>query len=249
MSTKARLLLVHDDTLYRQCLATALAASGYTVAVAASVAEAGHVLHDEQPDVLLVARGLPDPGELTLSRWVAGAFPGVKVLLLGLPETCEAVRECAEAGSTGYVAKGASLEELLEHIDQVLRGETSCSPRAVRFLFGHLADMARRREDGRDNGVECLSEREREILALIAEDLSNKEIAVRLSLSTHTVKNHVHNVLEKLAAPTRHAAVRYARERGWLLPVPAESDSLPPGSPPGPTLKARGRGRFRVAPL
>jgi DNA-binding NarL/FixJ family response regulator len=236
MSTSIRLLIVHEDSLYRQCLAAALAAAGRfaAIAVAGSPSEAIPLLQQSPADLLLLDWNLPNQGGVALARWVASNLPGVRVLVLGLTETSEAVRECAEAGSTGYVVKGASLEELLTHIEQVLRGEAACSPRAVRFLFGHLAELAQRRRDGNDREEALLTAREREILSLIAEGLSNKEIAGRLRLSLHTVKNHIHNLLEKLAVPGRHAAVRYAYERRWLVPSPAGPLSFPPGPPASP---------------
>jgi two-component system nitrate/nitrite response regulator NarL len=115
--------------------------------------------------------------------------------------------------------RDASLKDLMDHARAVASGETPCSPKVAALLFSRLRERARELQRLRALGPVRLTRRELEIISLIEERLSNKEIACRLKIEVQTVKNHVHNVLEKLEVEGRNAAVRYARERG-LLPCP-----------------------------
>ncbi len=218
MSQTTRLLIVHEDSLHRQCLAAALANTGrfQIVASAHTAAEALVRMGQEPANVVLADWNLPAEGALALTRRITHDFPEVKVLLMGLAETAGNVQACAEAGVAGYVLKEETLEQLTERIDQALRGETVCSAGIARHVFSRLAQLAREQLSHTKVDGPCPTCREMQILQLIAEGMSNKQIASRLCLSLHTVKNHVHNLLEKLSAEGRYAAVRYAYERHWL---------------------------------
>jgi two-component system nitrate/nitrite response regulator NarL len=109
-----------------------------------------------------------------------------------------------EAGVAGYVPKEASVADLVSTLECVSRGEMPCSPRVAAGLSRRIAELA---PDLDSLQRTSLTVRERQVLALVADDLSNKEIAQRLCIEVTTVKNHVHNMLEKLQVPTRHDAV------------------------------------------
>ena len=123
---------------------------------------------------------------------------------------------CIEAGVAGYVSQDVSLEDLVKHIRMVAVGETFCSPKVAGLLFSRVAESARERHRLLALSSGHLTRREQDVVALIEEGLSNKEIAVRLNIETATVKNHIHNILERLQLDNRQAAARYARERGLL---------------------------------
>lgn len=223
MSTKARLFLVGEYNLFRECLAAMLAdAERFTVAAQAStLAEArrrlaGERLAGEQPDLVLFDVGQPRSAALDGIRGFTEAHPDVKVIALGLDEVESEVLPFIEAGASAYVLKEVSVNELTQVIDQVLRGEAACSPKIASSMFSRLADLARDRR--RDERLEALNltPREMEILKLVADGYSNKEIAAQLYLSFHTVKNHVHNILEKLKVQHRSQAVEYAYRKRWL---------------------------------
>ena len=175
-------------------------------------------IQDCQPDIILLDTSLPDKKATSLASQLIQEFPGIKLLMLGVTETDDEIGEYVEAGASGYVTKEASLDELLHAIELVSRGETLCSPQMAHLMFSHLSNLVR--TSGNDTIAEptTLSMREIEILQLIAEGLSNKQIANHLCLSLYTVKNHVHNILKKLQVQRRLEAVDYASRRGLVQP-------------------------------
>jgi DNA-binding NarL/FixJ family response regulator len=217
---KERLTLVIADShqLFRDCLAEVLAADRDLAVVGkfASAQQAFPRLGENRARVLLL--GLETLGDTTprFVREVRARHPELKVILLGREETDDSVLDCLEAGASGYVMRDQPLSDLRSAIDVVMRGEVACTPRVAHALFQRLASLGRERRRREKLDFLTLTPRELEILRLIADDLSNLEIARRLVLSVHTVKNHVHKVLETLGVHSRRAAVRHAIERGWL---------------------------------
>jgi DNA-binding NarL/FixJ family response regulator len=126
------------------------------------------------------------------------------------------IMQCIEAGAAGYVLKEASLDHLVDTIRSVHRGESFCSPKMTASLFSRIAELASEKMPKIPANAVKLTTRELEIINLISEGLPNKEIAQRLFIETQTVKNHVHNILDKLQLQNRLEAVHYARERNLL---------------------------------
>jgi DNA-binding NarL/FixJ family response regulator len=213
-----RLTIVDTHPLFRECLASALAEEKLfrIVGVAATGPEMLAGLLPGGLDVLLLGVNGAWDGIAELIGEVRERCPEGKALILGPRDVDSRILGCFEAGARGYLCRDQSLGELRSSIVEVARGETVCPPRVAQLLFSRLADLggARRRRDRLD----CLhlTARELEILRLISDELSNQEIARRLHLSVHTVKNHIHKVLETLCVESRRQAVRYAVEKGWL---------------------------------
>lgn len=212
-----RLLIADRHDLFRDCLATALAEDRRfrVVGRVAMRQDAVERLARTGADVLLVGldRSDADGGWL---REILIRHPEVKVMLLGRDEPEDRVVGLLEAGASGYLLRDQSLSELRAALEDVCRGHTVCSPRIANSLFSRLAGLGRERRRRERLEFLTLTPRELEVLGLVAEDLSNSEIASQLFLSVHTVKNHVHKILETLGVRSRAAAVRYAIERGWL---------------------------------
>jgi DNA-binding NarL/FixJ family response regulator len=145
-----------------------------------------------------------------LARRLGDAAPGAALIALAIEDAPGSVASCAEAGVAGYVPRAASLAELRETVLHVARGESPCSPRAAAGLFRRVAALAAER-DGRGPPA-GLTRREVQVLDLLESGLSNREIAVRLSIAVPTVKNHVHHILGKLDVRRRGEAVALARE-------------------------------------
>ncbi len=214
----ARLFLVGDYKLFRECLASMLAGLDHFClsGQADDLEQAGEMFQDGRPDVVLLDVGRPHESIFDTIKELTERFADVKLVVLGLEEVDSEILRFIEAGASAYVLKEASVNEMSLVIDQVLRGEAVCSPKIASTMFSRLADLARSRR--REERLEALNltPRELEILRLVADGLSNKEIAAQLYLSFHTVKNHVHNILEKLKVQHRSQAVEYAARRRWL---------------------------------
>ena len=147
--------------------------------------------------------------------------------------------EFIEAGANGYVLKDSSFAEMLRTIKAVHQGQTPCSPRITASVFARISELSQARHRRERLPQVRLTPREKEILRLIAARLSNKEIAQQLDIALHTVKNHVHHILEKLQVHYRREAIRCAYENGilkraWRFQSPVEQDQFFSGtSSPG----------------
>lgn len=205
-----RLFIVAEVRLYREGLAAVLDRhDGISVVGTAAHGEnALDRIAELRPSVLLLDLATPSGREI-IAR-VTERSPDTRVVVLALPETDGDVLAWAEAGVAGYVPKDGSLEELLGTVKCVARGETVASPRIVATLFRRVAVLAAQSAHAAETR---LTVREVQILALIEEGLSNKEIAERLVIELATVKNHVHSILEKLKVRRRAEAAALMRTR------------------------------------
>lgn len=135
-------------------------------------------------------------------------------MAIEVPDTEDAILSCMEAGgASGYLLAGASIQDLVENIKAIMRGETLCSPKIASLAFGRASRLARQIGILQSTNGTCLTRREGEIVLLIENGLSNKEIAVRLHIEVSTVKNHVHNILDKLQLHDRRSAVKQLKDQ------------------------------------
>jgi DNA-binding NarL/FixJ family response regulator len=208
-----RVLIVAATRLYREALVEMLCRrDGFAVAgAAASCREALRELPRLAPDVAVIDMATPE--SLAAIRELNRSPPGVCVIALGVAEVEDDVLQCAEAGAAGYVTREASLEDLLAAVKSAARGELQCSPRMAGRLLRRLAALAADRQWS--PAVARLTAREREIVRLIEANLSNKQIADRLGIEVATVKNHVHNLLEKLNLHRRTEVSRLLGPSAW----------------------------------
>jgi DNA-binding NarL/FixJ family response regulator len=215
-----RVLIASDIRLYREGLANALASRGSlaVVGTTSSPAETLARLLELRRDALLQDMAMPD--SLAVIRAAAEENPELRIIALSVGESDGDVLACVESGIAGYVTRGGSLDDLVQTLESAARGELQCSPRIAAALLKRLAVLAAGR--AANPGATLLTARERQIVSLIDEGLSNKEIARRLGVEVATVKNHVHNVLEKLHVTRRSAAAACVREQHGVR--------LPPGS-------------------
>jgi two-component system nitrate/nitrite response regulator NarL len=207
---RVRVLVVAAARLYREGIAEALSAQDRfeVTGTAPAASEAFDVLAATTADVALVDLGLP--GSLELVRAMRRARPECQIVALSVPEAEDEIIACAEAGVAGLVPLDASLADLEALLDSVARGETLCSPRTVAALMRHVATLAANGHDGAAGAG--LTRRQRQIMELVERGLSNKEIASQLQIELPTVKNHVHNILEKMQVGRRSdAAAQFRR--------------------------------------
>jgi DNA-binding NarL/FixJ family response regulator len=209
--TVIRVLLVNEMRLVSNVIASVLEDESdiEVVGRAASVDEA--LALAKESDVVLVSTRLPDNGALKLTSAIAEADPSVKILVLGLGESKERVLRYVEAGADGYVLKNDSVDDLLRHIRAAQRGKALVSPKIAAALMSRVTELAQlfaEIESGLSESAD-LTPREREILELIGQGLTNQEIADRLVIEVGTVKNHVHSILQKLDVSSREDAASY----------------------------------------
>jgi DNA-binding NarL/FixJ family response regulator len=204
-----RVLVVDDTRLFREGLARTIEASSDMIVagVAADPEQVLIAIHDCRPDIVLLRMAVPE--SIGMLRAIADQAPQVSVIALGLIENDNDIIACAEAGVAGYLSREGSVEDLVATVRSVARGEALCSPRIAATLLRRVATLASERQSS--TGRVHLTAREREIVRLIDEGLSNKEIAQRLYIEVRTVKNHVHNILEKLQVHNRGEAAALMR--------------------------------------
>ena len=215
--TVTRVLLVADIRLYREGTESVLADREpvEVVGAARDADEAVELAAGLQPDIALVDVAMADA--VAGVRAIRRAVPGVKILALTVAETEAEVLMCIEAGVSGYVTRESSVDDLVAAIQSAGRDEMLCSPRIAATLVRRVAALAAGATRARPEAV--LTGRELEIVGLIDKGLSNKEIAARLLIEVPTVKNHVHNILEKLQVRRRADAAAALRARGGLVRV------------------------------
>jgi len=203
-SNPIRVMLVDDHTMVRRGLATFLKVFDdlQLVGEAESGETAIQVCAEAQPDVILMDMALPTMDGATATRAIRQQFPQVQVIVLTSFKEGELIKKALEAGAIGYLLKDVSADELVGAIRAAHAGRATLSPEAAQAL---VETSNQPPAPGLD-----LTEREREVLALMIEGLNNTQIAGRLSVSPSTIKSHVSNILAKLGVASRTEAVTIA---------------------------------------
>jgi DNA-binding NarL/FixJ family response regulator len=206
---KPRVVLVDDHALFLAGVRAELGDAVEVVGEAGTVADAVPLIKERDPDVVLLDVHLPDGTGDAIVTAVAPDRPGVKFLALSVSDAPEDVIAVIRAGARGYVTKTISPAELVDAIARVAAGDAVFSPR----LAGFVLDAFRSGDPvARDEQLDELTPREREVLQLIARGYMYKEIAARLHLSVKTVESHVSSVLRKLQLSSRHELTRWATQ-------------------------------------
>lgn len=207
--------LIEDNRLLRDGLSAMLSAQGLSVvATARSGQEAMREVARVKPQLVLLDSALGDRDSPRFVQEVRQAFPDIKVIVMGLLPAHDDFVEFIRAGVTGFILKDATIEVFVETILSVADGVSVLPSLLTSTLFSHVAAQAQSRGKRGAKAAVRMTARERQVIELIAEGLSNKEIADRLHVATHTIKSHVHNILEKLALHTRLEVAVYAHEQG-----------------------------------
>lgn len=210
---KLRILLVDDHEVVREGMKRLLAAQPTTelVGEAQDGEEAVACVKKLRPDLVMMDVSMPRLNGIEATRALKSASPDTKVLALTVHEDDGYVREFLEAGAAGYLLKRATTEEVLRAIQVIADGGIYIDPRVTRALADPLASS----NGGNTPGTE-LSERETEVMRLIALGYANKEIAAQLELSVKTIETYKARSMEKLGLKSRVDIVRLATARGWF---------------------------------
>jgi DNA-binding NarL/FixJ family response regulator len=207
-------MVVDDHPIWRDGVARDLEEAGYRVVATAGDGEAAvRIAAAARPQVLVVDLQMPKLSGVEVTRQVMALDPTVRVLVLSASGEQADVLEAVKAGALGYLVKSASREELISAVARTAAGETVFTPGLAGLVLGEFRRLATGGPDARVVAP-VLTERETEVLRLIAKGMTAKAVAERLVISHRTVQNHVQNTLNKLQLHNRVELVRYAIEQG-----------------------------------
>ncbi|MEU2610405.1 response regulator transcription factor [Micromonospora sp. NPDC007271] len=214
MSTGVRVMVVDDHPMWREGVARDLTEAGHlVVATIGEGRQAVRVAGAVRPDVVVLDLQLPDVSGVEVIRGLRAALPEVRVLMLSASGEPQSVLDAVKAGATGYLVKSAVPAEFLDAGRRTAAGEPVFTPGLAGLVLGEYRRLAAAPAIAQEAAPQ-LTERETEVLRLVAKGLSYKQIAERLGLSHRTVQNHVQNTLGKLQLHNRVQLTRYAIERG-----------------------------------
>lgn len=210
--------IVHHYRLLREALALGLSQNAFPIIhQARDLEQLTTDIGVINPTVLLAEACRPLDKCLECLRRFRYVAPECKVIMLEVPNQDETILACIEVGGiSGYVVEEGSFNDLIRTVRAISAGESICSPRLANLAFTRISTLANRFYDSRTSEISCLTRREQDIMEAIERGLSNKEIAGELKIEVSTVKNHVHNILDKLHLQNRRSAARYAKEHGFV---------------------------------
>ena len=207
-----RVLVVDDHALFRRGLQMVLAQEQDidVVGEAADGSEALEMALEMVPDVILMDVRMPRRGGIEACSAIKAVIPSVRIVMLTISDEEGDLFEAVKAGASGYLLKEIPIDEVATAIRAVAGGQSLLSPLMASKLLSEFATMARRGKEAEQVPLPRLTERELEVLKLVARGLNNRDLAKELFISENTVKNHVRNILEKLQLHSRMEAVVYA---------------------------------------
>jgi two-component system response regulator NreC len=207
-------LIADDHAIVRAGLRALLveAAAFDLVGEAVGGYEAIELVGKTSPDVLILDLSMPDLDGISVTRQIKPRFPDLKILILTLHEDEALLKEAIKAGAAGYILKRAAEAELISAIQVILRGDLYVDPSMVRSLLEETRPSQVKQKDP----GEPLTRRETEVLKLIVEGYTNRQIGQELNISIRTVEGHRANISDKLGVHSRVELVRYARQHGLI---------------------------------
>jgi RNA polymerase sigma factor (sigma-70 family) len=213
-----RVVIVDDHALFRRGLDLVLSEEPdiKVVGEAADGIEAVHRAEEMAPDVVVMDVRMPRSTGIEAARRIRERLPDTKVIMLTVSDSEEDLYAAVKAGASGYLLKEISIEELADAVRAVARGHSLISPSMASKLLTEFNALVQQAEERHRSFLPSLTDRELDVLKLVAKGLSNREISEELYISENTVKNHVRNILEKLHLHSRMEAVVYAMREKLL---------------------------------
>ncbi len=207
-----KVLIVDDHALFRRGLQMVLEGEADidVVGEAGDGHEAAKTAEDTTPDVVLMDVRMPKRSGIEATRVIKDVLPSTKILMLTISDEEADLYEAIKAGASGYLLKEISIDEVANAVRSVNQGQSLISPSMASKLLTEFATMAKRRDERTQMAGPRLTDRELQVLKLVAKGQNNKDIGDSLYISENTVKNHVRNILEKLHLHSRMEAVVYA---------------------------------------
>ncbi len=210
---KISILIIEDNRLLREGLSAMIGEQKDLKILAAfgDCTKALQFIRKSQPGIVLLDLGLGNQSSLQLVKILKKDFQKIKIIVMDLVPLEEDILAFVQAGVSGFILKDATINDFLNTIRSVSRGAKILPPHLTDSLFSQIVDKAVNELDAsKIIGAVKMTRRERQVIDLVADGLTNKEIAQKLHLSTYTIKSHIHNILEKLALHTRVQIAKYA---------------------------------------
>ncbi len=209
---KIRLLLIEDNRLLRDGILSIVKSQKDIVVISASGDGKSTLFKIKQlkPNIVLLDLGLRSQNSLHVVEIVKKDFPQAKIIVMDLAPVQADILQYVKAGANGFILKDSSLKDFLITIRSVAEGSTVLPPVLVDSLFSQIIDYAVKEDKSKLKEAVKMTKREREVIILLGEGKSNKEIAQKIHVSTYTVKSHIHNIMEKLALHTRLEIANYS---------------------------------------
>jgi two-component system NarL family response regulator len=217
---RVRVLIVDDHALFRRGLMLVLESEDGIEVVGEADDGEDAITTAEQlaPDVVLMDVRMPKVSCIEATRHLSEMLPTTRIIMLTVSDEEEDLYEAIKAGAAGYLLKEISIEEVADAVRAVVQGQTLISPSMASKLIAEFTNLSKRADDRQQVPAPRLTDRELDVLRLVAQGITNREIADQLYIAENTVKNHVRNILEKLHLHSRMEAVLYAvREKLFEL--------------------------------
>lgn len=227
MSPKINVFLIAGNRLFREALARMLRSKNdvNVVGSGASSAEAVAQVGKSECHVVLIDPRNGESCDIEIVQKISRAAPAARTVLIDMAEDEGVFLKAVRAGVAGYLLQQASALDVVATVRAVYQGEAVCPPRLCMALFKHVCAAGIALGNGKARTSARLTRREQQLVPLISQGLTNKEIAAQLNLSEKTVKNHVHRILQRMGAMNRFAAVEIARDGNLLLQPRAKPES------------------------
>jgi DNA-binding NarL/FixJ family response regulator len=218
---KIRLLLLEDNRLLRNGIIAMLKSQVDINIIAASGNGENTVimLRKLKPDVIILDLGLQSQNSLTIVEIVKKDFPNAKVIMMDFAPVRGDINQYVKAGASGFILKDTTLDDFLLTIRTVAKGTNVLPPYLTNSLFTQIVEHALKNGKTKLRDAVRMTKREREVIELIVEGLSNREIGQKLKVSTYTIKSHIHNIMEKLALHTRLEIANYSYNNRTLKTI------------------------------
>lgn len=218
MIPKKTVLIVDDHPLFREGLKTIIRGdSRYEiVGEGGNSHEAMRIIKEKSPDLVLLDIALPDKTGIEVTQDIKMVSSKTMIMIVSMHSKVDYIVKAFQAGATGYVVKDSAAERLLQGMDAVLRGEYFLDSSVSHKVVKKLMESPKEETKIADRGYDTLTSREQEILVLLAEGLSAKEIAEKLFISPRTVENHRSSIMRKLDLHSNHELIRYAARLGLI---------------------------------